>query len=269
MQTAALRPNHYLATVRAYPQLEGDHELELARLWRDRRDLVARDTLIRAQLGYVVAIAVRYRRNNNVTLEELVAEGNFGLVHALAKFDPDRGNRLITYSSYWIRSHIGAHLMRSKTLVTSGVHSKLLSSVRRERAKLANTTGDRETADARVAEQLGISLEKLRSLIERANLRDVSWDGGSQDAGGTLAVAAMTVTMVSAEDRAVSTETEEQLRAAISAALSSLDVRERYIVERKLMAHREDELSLAEIGRQLGVSRERRVQHYELNGETT
>ena len=90
MQTAALRPNHYLAAVRVHPQLERDHELELARLWRDRRDLVARDTLVRAQLGYVVAIAVRYRRNSNVTLDELVAEGNFGLVHALEKFDPDR-----------------------------------------------------------------------------------------------------------------------------------------------------------------------------------
>jgi RNA polymerase sigma-32 factor len=106
-------------------QLSRAQELELSVRFRTHGDLAARDELVRSQMPTVATIARTYRRYSS-TVDELIAEGNFGLVHAIAKFDPERGTRLVTYAAYWIRAYILAYLTRSKTLVSSGVHSKLL-----------------------------------------------------------------------------------------------------------------------------------------------
>jgi RNA polymerase sigma-32 factor len=99
--------------------LSRERETELAQRWRDARDVVARDLLVRAHLRSVVATARRYQ-NRGATSEELVAEGNFGLVQALAKFDPQRGIRFVTYAAYWIRACIVGYLTRSRSVDIRG-----------------------------------------------------------------------------------------------------------------------------------------------------
>ena len=74
--------------------------------WYRHGDTTARDLLIRANLHHVVAIARRHGRNHSATFEELVAEGNFGLIRALVKFDPERGTRFVTYAAFWIRAYM-------------------------------------------------------------------------------------------------------------------------------------------------------------------
>lgn len=247
----------YLKITRRGPKLSREREHELALRWREFGDTSARDELVRSQLRNVVAIARRYSSETCATVEELIAEGNFGLLQALAKFDPHRGTRFVTYAVYWIRAYISQYLVRSRSLVSTGVQSKLLAKLRSARAREAALGGQPANADPRIAERLSLSSDKLHSLVERLEVRDVSWDGGAEDAFATRIVELVEPLSQNAEESALSNEAQKHRAAAIAGALLVLDVRERYIVERRLMAHREEQLSLAEIGQRFAVSRER------------
>jgi RNA polymerase sigma-32 factor len=247
----------YLAVVRLSPKLSRERERELAVRWREHGDTSARDELVRSQLRHVVAIARRYRAQTWATLEELIAEGNFGLLQALEKFDPDRGTRFVTYAVYWIRAYISQYLVRSRSLVATGVQSKLLSKIRQQRAREACLSGDPANADAKLADDFALSPVRLRALVERLDVRDVSWDAAPEDAFGAPLTEVLESLSQNAEEGALSNEAERHRSIAISGALMVLDERERYVVERRLMAHSEDQLSLAELGRRFSVSRER------------
>ncbi len=247
----------YQALVRKCPMLSREHEHELAVRWREHGDTAARDVLIHSQLVHVVTIARRFSRNRFATFEELIAEGNFGLVHALAKFDPDQGTRLVTYSVFWIRAYISQYLTRSRSLVATGVQSKLLAKIRHERARIAATSGDGVDIDERVAARLAVSPEKMCSLVERLELRDVSWDSETEGSRSNRLTEIVESLSLNPEDAAMRAEAKGQLTLAVARALPDLDPRERYVVENRFMVHAEDQLSLAEIGRRFRVSRER------------
>jgi RNA polymerase sigma-32 factor len=128
-------------------------EADLARRWQCSRDRNAADRLMRAEAGRVLAMAIKYRRYG-VPLTELVAEGNLGIVHALGKFDPERGIRLATYAAYWIRASILEHVVRSWSLVGGGsgaLRSRMFFKLRRERARVTNLLGEGEAADREIA----------------------------------------------------------------------------------------------------------------------
>jgi RNA polymerase sigma-32 factor len=247
----------YRALVRQCPRLSREREHALALRWLERGDLSARDLLIRSQLRNVVAIARRYRHEACVTFEELIAEGNLGLIQALAKFDPSQGTRFVTYAVYWIRAYISQYLTRSRSLVASGVQSKLLAKIRRERARVAAGSNNGGNADEVVAARLALPPERMRSLVERLELRDVSWDTEAEDSRSGRLMEVVESLSLNPEDAALRAEAKSQLSLAVSQALPTLDARERYVVERRLMADTEDQLSLAEIGRRFRVSRER------------
>ena len=249
---------NYFALVRQCPTLSREREHELALRWREHRDAVARDLLIRSQLRSVVAIARRfYRRNGCATLDELIAEGNFGLVQALAKFDPNHGTRFVTYAVYWIRAYISQYLTRLRSVVASGVQSKLLAKIRREHARVAVASSNGGDADELVAARLAVSPERVRSLVERLELRDMPWDSETEDSRGSRLTEVVKSLALNPEDAALRAETKGQIAFALCHAFGVLDARERYVIECRLMAHREEELSLAEIGRRFRVSRER------------
>lgn len=251
--------SRYISRAQTVPKLSREEEVELAQAWLKLGDQRSADKLIAAHLRYVVAIAVKYRRYG-LPIGELISEGNFGLVHALSKFEPERGNRFVTYAAYWIRAYILNYIIRSWSLVGVGsgaLRSKMFFKLRRERVKITNLLGEGEEADNALAEKFGVSTPQLRSMMRRLESRDVSLDTKVFDDAGTT----MVDTLVSDEQDQESTLATNQVgqlrRDAISEAVKVLDPRERFIVEERLMAHKEDELSLAEIGRRLGVSRER------------
>jgi RNA polymerase sigma-32 factor len=247
----------YAATVQGYATLSRVEELSLFRRWRDHADEHARDALVRASLRHVVTIARKHQRYG-VPLAELIAEGNFGVVRALAKFDPERGTLFMTYATHWIRAHILQYVLHSWSVVGSGMpRSKLFFKLRRERVKLANLVGEGASADALLAERLGLSDERLAVLLRRVDQRDFSLDAEVL-AGGSATLASMLPTPeLDQEQRALAGEFGRSAEDAVRDALAILDERERYIVENRLLADRESEVSLADIGRRLGVSRER------------
>jgi RNA polymerase sigma-32 factor len=213
--------------------------------------------LVRSQLRNVVIVARRYRHEACATFEELIAEGNFGLIEALAKFDPSQGTRFVTYAVYWIRAYISQYLTRSRSLVASGVRSKLFAKIRYERARIAAAPSAGGDTDELVAARLAISPQRMRSLVERLQLRDLSWDAETEDSCSGRLMEMVESLSRSPEDEVLGAEAKSQITLMVSQALPTLDARERYVVERRSMAHREEQLSLAEIGRRLSVSRER------------
>ncbi|HEV8246011.1 MAG TPA: sigma-70 family RNA polymerase sigma factor, partial [Polyangiaceae bacterium] len=251
--------SRYISLVHSYPQLTRENELALVERWLETRDEAARTAIVTAHLRYVVAIALKYRRYG-VPVDELISEGNFGVVHALTKFEPGRGTRFVTYAAYWIRAYVLNHVIRSWSLVGVGsgaLRSKMFFKLRRERVKILNLVGEGDTADAMLATALNLPQNKVVSMVRRLEARDVSLDSKVFD-DSTATLADMLVAPGQSQEETVAgNEIGLQLKDAVRTAVATLDKRERYIVERRLMADGEEELSLAEIGRRLGVSRER------------
>lgn len=240
-----------------YPEYTREQEHELAKRWCQHGDILARELLARAQLRHVVAIAGRYRRYGTASVEELIAEGNFGLVKALEKFDPDRGTRFVTYAVYWIRAYISQYLLRSRSIVSSGVQSKVLLKVRRARDEILQAHGERADLNDQIATRLALTPSELCGLLQRLDMRDVPWDHATEDAPGASTTGANEPHWVNGEENLVTAERSARLSSAVSFVVATLDDRERFIVQRRLMAPRGDELTLAEIGRHFGFSRER------------
>lgn len=242
----------------AIAPLDREEEVRLADAWQRRGDLGARSALLSAQLRYVVVIALRYRRYR-VGLDDLIAEGNVGAVHALSKFDSTRGIRFVTYASYWIRAYMLNHIIRSWSLVggSSAMRSKVFFKLRRERIRLVNLVGDGDQANALLAQSMNLPVAKVVSMVRRLEARDVSLDAKVRDDSDSTLLDLMESPVENPEQAVADDEESLRLRDAVESAVRVLDERERYIVDHRLMADGDEELSLAEIGRRLGVSRER------------
>ena len=249
----------FVARARADAVLERDEELELARRWKDHGDRSAAERLTRAHLRVVVSIAHKYRRYG-IPIADLIAEGNFGLAQALNKFEPERGLRFVTYASYWIRAFVLDHVIKSWSLVGAGagvLRSRVFFRLRRERTRIANTLGTGEEADHALAERLGLGVDTVRSMTQRLDARDVSLDRETTAGDSQLKLLDTLQSNDNQERDVLTREVEASVSNAVGLAVAELDVRERYIAERRLMADPSEELSLAEIGRELGDSRER------------
>ncbi len=141
-------------------RLSVEDEQRLARAWREDGDVAARERLVTANLGLVVAIAQRYR-NSGVPLEELIAEGNLGLLNAVDGFDPDCGSRLSTYAAYWIRQGIG------RAFAANSPRGRLTSRDRQDLAALERASREHYSRTcemptvAELASDLGWSTERV------------------------------------------------------------------------------------------------------------
>jgi RNA polymerase sigma-32 factor len=229
------------------------------RQFRDQGNEAARDALVRAHLRHVVAIALKYRRYG-LPVADLVAEGNFGVVHALSKFEPERGTRFVTYAAYWIRAYILNYIIRSWSLVGVGsgaLRSKTFFKLRRERVRITNLVGEGPEADELLAKSMNLPVDKVMAMVRRLESRDQSLDAQVWDDSATTVLDTLVAPGNNQEEQVGEREVSINVQAVVRDSLKHLDKRERYIVEKRLMADREDELSLAEIGRRLGVSRER------------
>jgi len=220
-------------------------------------DQSAADKLVEANLRYVIAIALQYRRYG-VKLGDLIAEGSVGLVTAVRKFDPHRGTRFVTYAGYWIRAFVLEAVVRSSTMIGAGsgpFRSKLFFRLRRERARLSNLIADPDELIEKLASEFETTPEKMSELLRRLDQREISLDAPAyHDSDSTLVEI-----LPGAEERQdVILERQRRqsgIRTRLEGALAVLDDRERLIVEKRILS--DDSASLASLGRELGVSRER------------
>ena len=251
--------SRYMNGVFSAPRLSREQEHQMFQSWHQQHDLRSRDLLVRSSLRYPVAIAVKYRRYG-FPLADLVAEGNLGLAHALDKFNPSLGNRFVTYAAYWIRAYVLGYVIRSWSMVGAGtgpLRSKLFFKLRRERMRMANLLGDSEQMYEALGQRLSMPPDVISAMLHRLDSRDVSLDAQlRQDEPATL-LDTLVAPDGDHEHAIMTRQADGHLRETVHAALASLDPRESYIVKHRLMENEEDQLSLAEIGRRLAISRER------------
>tara|TARA_B100000767_G_scaffold191273_1_gene178518 strand:+ start:1683 stop:2579 length:897 start_codon:yes stop_codon:yes gene_type:complete len=135
----------YLAQIKKFPMLDAEEEYLLAKSWRERGNLKAAHKLVTSHLRLVAKIAMGYR-GYGLPVNELISEGNIGLMQAVKKFDPEKGFRLATYAMWWIKASIQEYVLRSWSLVKMGTttaQKKLFFNLKKLKNKIApNQEGD-------------------------------------------------------------------------------------------------------------------------------
>jgi RNA polymerase sigma-32 factor len=222
--------------------LDRETERELARRWRDG-DARAGVRIVEACLPFVVSIALEYRRWG-VPLEDIVQQGNLGLLKAAEKFDPSRECRLATYASYWIRAEIREYVVRAFRVVRIGT-------TKAERRALRAYRRTKSTDVRAIAEVSGLTEERVRQLLPLLAARESSLDAGD----GSPAIERVASPVATPEDEAACGELRARAGRAVLDAVAMLDDRERKIVRARLMA--DDPRTLKDLGEELGVSKER------------
>ncbi len=254
--TADASMDRYIQRARAIPRLsrEDEHVLAIA---AQKGDQAAVAKLVEANLRFSVAIALQYRRYN-IPISELIAEGNVGLMTAVQKFDPERGTRFVTYAGYWIRAFILEAVVKSGRSVgggTGALRSKLFFRLRRERARASNVASSFEEQQTLLADRFGVSEERMGEMLKQLDSRDVSLDSTPYTDSRATLLDTLADGDPSQEATLIEDESRVRIHGSLKSALNQLDKRERFIIEQRVMG--DEELSLAELGRKLGVSRER------------
>ncbi|MBC8066870.1 MAG: RNA polymerase factor sigma-32 [Deltaproteobacteria bacterium] len=248
--------SRYSSAIERYPVLDRERELALSSSYL-RGDKAAGDLLVCCNLRYVVKIAHGYR-GYGFRINELVAEGNMGLLQAVRRFEPDRGLRFMTYASYWVRAHVLSYILKHWSLVgvgTGPMQSKLFFRLHREKAKLAARLGTGEDLTAKLAETFGTTEDRIRSMEQRIDARDSSLDAKAFRDGTTTVMDTLTDEGASQEAALMSEEVQSIVHERVADALTRLDEREQVIVHHRLIGG--ERQTLSEIGKTLGLSRER------------
>jgi RNA polymerase primary sigma factor len=231
------------------------HREEISLSMRARAgDQSARKKLVERNLRLVVSVAKRYRWMG-LPFEDLIQEGNLGLVRGVEKFDPERGYRLSTYVTWWIRQAIGRAVSDKGRTIRVPVHAgeKMRKVTRTSNGLSAEL--EREPTDEEVAQRLGWKLEQVRDAKEAIPDATTSLNGplGSGEGASELGE-------FIEDERASDTAGEvmgEMERASFREAIEQLPERQRYVLIRRYGLDERKPATLAEVGKELKVSRER------------
>ncbi len=250
----------YIKTSMSAPMLEKEHELDLARRWREKGDEKALHELIESYTRLVISLASKFR-NYGLPMGDLIQEGNIGLMQAANRFEPDRELRFSTYASWWVRSSIQDYVLRNWSIVRTGTtaaQKSLFFNFRRLRAKIENDNeaeGIGEDGRAEIAKELGVKVKEVEQMEGRLSGVDSSLnmtigDEGQEEWQNFLADDAPN------PEEIVTTMKDSQTRSAwINDALSELPEREQRIIRERHLGY--ETVTLEALGKELGISKER------------
>jgi RNA polymerase sigma-32 factor len=247
----------YLAEVRKFKLLDRKEEERLLKKYKLTGDPESGQRLVTANLRLVVKIAMEFQSHWLNNLQDLIQEGNMGLLQALRKFDPSRGVKFSYYASYWIKAYILKYIMDNWRLVkvgTTQAQRKLFFNLKKEQERLIRE--GHEPGVGLVAERLGVSEGDVTEMDLRLNAgREISLDAPVGPDSGQTQVSLLP----SQEEGADSFLADAQIREMVSDKLErfreTLSERELVILEKRLLT--EDPVTLQELGEEFGVSRER------------
>ncbi|EKE72426.1 RNA polymerase sigma factor RpoH [Oceanibaculum indicum] len=251
--------SRYLQEIRKFPMLTPEDEFMLAKRWTEHQDVDAAHQMVTSHLRLVAKIAMGYR-GYGLPVAELISEGNLGLMHAVKRFDPDRGFRLATYAMWWIRAAIQEYILHSWSLVkigTTAAQKKLFFNLRKLKGKLnAIDEGDLSPENVtKIATQLEVPEQDVVNMNRRLASPDhslnaplrIDGDGEWQD---WLVDESETQETMLAEHQEVS-----RRRKLLSQSMKVLNDRERNILMQRRL--REDPMTLEDLSQEYGISRER------------
>ena len=251
--------NSYMEQIKKFPLLEVKEEYMLATAWKNQGDVKAAHKLVTSHLRLVAKIASGYR-GYGLPISDLISEGNIGMMHAVKRFEPEKGFRLATYAMWWIKASIQEYVLRSWSLVkigTTAAQKKLFFNLKKIKSKIsAIEEGDLtpEQVD-KIATELSVSKKEVVSMNRRISGSDYSLNAPVTEEGqGEWQDWLEDETQ---NQEASFAETEEYLlkKNIMNDALQILTDREKNIIcERQLS---ENPLTLEDLSIRYDVSRER------------
>ena len=241
----------YLKEIGTIPLLTAEEELELARR-KDQGDAWARKRLIESNLRLVVSIAKKYT-GRGMSLLDLIQEGNIGLIKGVEKFEPDKGFKLSTYATWWIRQSVTRALADQARLIRMPVHMvETIGKITKTQRKLTLEYG-REPTTLEIAEQLGMPEEKVREILQYAkeptSLDTPIGDEDDTNMGDLVADTTIETPEASMEKAMLSEGLKEMMK--------DLKPREQEVIILRYGLEDGRPRTLEEVGKQLNVTRER------------
>ncbi|MGE0609506.1 MAG: RNA polymerase sigma factor RpoD/SigA [Pirellulales bacterium] len=241
----------YLREINETALLSADDEQQLA-VAIGNGDGAARDRMVRANLRLVVNIARGYT-GKGLGLQDLIEEGNLGLLRAVEGFDPAMGTRFSTYASYWIKQSIKRALINTaKTIRIPAYMVELLSKWRRATARLTEELGRTPTPEE-IARVLGLARKKLPIIKKAIRIYNSTPQTDQSEAGWSLGEMVMDERLKNPEDEMVATDDLSH----VQRLLKTMDPREATVLKMRFGLENQEPRTLKEIGESLGLTRER------------
>mgnify|MGYP001322405806 FL=1 len=249
----------YLAQIKKFPMLDAEEEYMLAKNWKERGNLKSAHKLVTSHLRLVAKIAMGYR-GYGLPVNELISEGNIGLMQAVKKFDPDKGFRLATYAMWWIKAAIQEYVLRSWSLVKMGTttaQKKLFFNLKKIKSQIApNQEGDlrKEQVDE-ISKSLNVKSDEVinmnrRMMSQEKSLNDPLKDGDTTEWQDWLVDESMDQELVTAQKQELNDKKD-----LLYDSIKILDEREREILESRRLS--ENPKTLEELSKKYKISRER------------
>jgi RNA polymerase sigma-32 factor len=250
----------YIRSSMSEPMLEKDHERDLARRWTNDKDEKALHELIKSYTRLVISVASRFR-NYGLPMGDLIQEGNIGLMQAANRFDPERDVRFSTYATWWIRASIQDYVLRNWSIVRTGTtaaQKSLFFNMRRLRARIESeneSEGLNNAAREKIAKQLGVKVSDVEDMEGRLS-------GGDQSLNATIGEDSdnewqnlLSDDRPNPEEIVIGTKDAQARSRWLNEALSELSAREQTIIRERHLGY--EPVTLEELGKELGVSKER------------
>jgi RNA polymerase sigma-32 factor len=251
--------SRYLQDIRKFPMLEADQEYMLAKRWREHGDTEAAHQLVTSHLRLVAKIAMGYR-GYGLPVNELISEGNVGMMQAVKRFDPERGFRLATYAMWWIRAAIQEYILHSWSLVkmgTTAAQKKLFFNLRRIKGQLkAIEEGDLAPETVKkIATQLDVPEDDVVQMNRRLAAPDHSLNASPRADSEGEWIDWLEDETQNQESRLADSEELGKRQALLVTAMKGLNERERHILtERRL---KDEPTTLEDLSKEYNISRER------------
>ncbi|MEJ1994017.1 MAG: RNA polymerase factor sigma-32 [Limibacillus sp.] len=241
------------------PLLSREEEVELAKAWVEERDERAMHKIVRAHARLVVSLASKFR-GYGLPSADLIQEGYLGLLQAAERFDPGREVRFSTYAVWWIRAAIQDYILRNWSVVRVGTttsEKSLFFNLRRLRAKIAEASAGYMSPEAvgSIAKELKVKRQQVERMEVRLSVPDQSMNVPVGEEGD-MEVQDMLVDQRPGPEEVVTDLRDNQTRARwLSRALRKLPQREEMIIRQRHLV--EDSVTLEDLGKELGISKER------------
>ena len=249
----------YLAQIKKFPMLDAEEEYMLAKNWKENGNLQSAHKLVTSHLRLVAKIAMGYR-GYGLPVNELISEGNIGLMQAVKKFDPDKGFRLATYAMWWIKASIQEYVLRSWSLVKMGTttaQKKLFFNLKKLKNQIApNQEGDlKDEQVSEISKRLDVDSEEVinmnrRMMGQEKSLNDPIKSGETDEWQDWLVDKSLDQELMISQKQEYDDKKE-----LLKDAMKILNEREKEIIHARRLS--ENPKTLEELSQKYKISRER------------